>query len=893
MARDKKTKTPWLANFLLSKVTADKLHEEFLGDLAEVYEERVDKKGKVYASLMYWIDVFHLLIGFSSSKLFKTKGRQIALTHYIKIAFRNIFRKKAYAFTNIVSLAIGMGVCLVIFQYVYFELSYDSFHKNHENTYRVIVDQKIGDAWEIYPDAIGYSFGQEAAETIPEIKRFVRKERVNRTAVITNPQSNSVFYEQVNNLFFVDPAFFEMFNFPLLTGNPSSLFADKYNIAITEATARKYFGDADPMGKTLKISGPPSPGNYTVTGVLRDIPLNTHMQFDFLMPMDNYIDHGWGGAVKKNGGWGGFSVVTYFQVNESADLKLIQDKLNALIVENTPEDLASNKSVKQVTLQPVADIYMKSGDLSYPGHFNSTGNFQTILVFSFISLVIILIAWVNYINLATAQSIQRAKEVGIRKSLGAQKKQLIIQFMVEAVLFNLAAAGLAIGLGFLLLPVLNQIIGKELELSLIHLPTFWPMVIGIVALGSLLSGIYPAFVMSGFKPLSMLKGHTTGRKTLVLRQGLIVFQFLTSLLLLSATYLVVRQTAFMKNQDLGIDLNKILVLSGPRVSEDRAEAISKFQTFRDELANHPSVHSVTGSLFVPGQFWTARYQRPESSEVNTLISRGFYTTLNFENTYDLEFIAGGPFTKNMPDEKSLIINEAALSAFGFKSAEDAINQKLKGENGDRLETIVGVVRNFHWHSLHEGHTPYVIELYENRLTENISIKLSTNDLSQTLKHVEASFQSFFPGNPFDYYFANAAFDKEYQAEDQFSTIFLCFTLLAIFIACVGLLALVSHSFSLRIKEIGIRKVLGAGAPRLMLLLSKEYLRLILIAIMLTAPLIWYVGSSWLENYSYRINMSVDLFIYPAIILFLITVITVIRRTFLASRANPVDSLRMD
>ncbi|MEL7003110.1 MAG: FtsX-like permease family protein, partial [Bacteroidota bacterium] len=484
-------------------------------------------------------------------------------------------------------------------------------------------------------------------------------------------------------------------------------------------------------------------------------------------------------------------------------------------------------------------------------------------------------------------------EVGIRKSLGALRKQLVIQFIIESVIFNIVAAVLAIGLAYLLLPVLNQVFGKELAFDLIQLPAFWLLFIAVVLSGSILSGLYPALVLSGFKPISMLKGYRRSGKTTVLRQGLIVFQFVMSLLLLSATYLLVKQTSFMKNQDLGINLDKILIVSGPRATSDKDKSIEKFQTFRNELARHSSIHAVTGSLCVPGQFWMGAKRRPETAIENAPISRGFYVTLNFENTYDLEFLAGSPFRETMSDEEVNIINEAALSTLGFETPEDAIGQKIVDNDEERPKTIVGVVKNFHWHSLHEGHMPYILGLYENRLTENISIKLSTETLPETLEHIEATFSDFFPGNPFDYYFADTAFNNEYRAEDQFKEIFLCFTLLAIVIACVGLLALVSHSLSMKVKEIGIRKVLGAGIPGLMLLLSKEYMRLIFWAMLLSFPLVWYFGSDWLENYSYRISITFDLFIYPFMILVLITLLTISRRTFLASRTNPVDSLRMD
>ena len=885
-------KPPYLIKWLLTKLMSHQLLEEFLGDMEELYGERLSSRGFIYAGFMYSFDALHLLLGFSSFKLYTAQNNMAMSRHYWTIALRNLNRNRVYALINVLSLAIGIGACLTILQYVYFELSYDKFHDNYENIYRVVIEETNSNAHETYPDGIGYSFGVAATNEIPEVLHFVRKGRVNRTAAVTNLINNNVFYEDVNNLLYVDPTFFEVFNFPLLTGKRSSLFDDKFSIVITEKTAKKYFGEANPLGKSLRVSGPPSPGDYVVTGVLKDLPSNSHLQFDFLMPIDNYIEYGWGGAVKKQGGWTGFSVVTYLVLKGSVDVDKVRDKLNTLIARNTLSN-EGPQITKKAILQPLADVYLKSNRFSYPGHFDATGSFQNIYIFSVISLFIILIAWINYINLATSQSFERAREVGIRKTLGAYRKQLIGQFLIESLMVNLLATGISIGLCYIFLPVMNQVTGKALQMTLIYLPEFWAWLMAMTLFGSFISGLYPSFILANFRPISAIRSQQASPTRLSVRKGLIVFQFLTSLALISATYLIYKQTTFMKNQELGLDLEKILILKGPRVVTNQESGIAKFKVFRDEMARHHSIAAVTGSLFVSGEFWNGGYRRLGTPESDTPHSRGFYTTLNFAETYGLDFIAGGPFTEDMSDERVLIINEAAVSTFGFKSPEDAIHQKLIGEDGDRTEMIVGVVKNFHWHSLHEGFKPYVISLYENRLTEHISIKVNTSDLVETVKLIEAGFHEFFPGNPFEFYFADEAFNRKYHAEDQFKNILLSFSVLAIIIACVGLFALVSHSFNLREKEIGIRKVLGAKVVSLMLLLSKEYLKLVLIAITLTIPCVWYLGSYWLNNYAYRINIGFDILLFPAFILLCIALMTVSRRTLLAAKANPIDSLRRE
>jgi putative ABC transport system permease protein len=712
-------------------------------------------------------------------------------------------------------------------------------------------------------------------------------QRFNRGAIVTNPVNQLIFHEEVNDLLFIDHSFFQMFNYPLKNGNQQSLFNDKYNIVITEETARKYFGADDPIGKTLKINGPPSPGDYTVTGVLDDLPLNSHLQFDFLIPIENYIEFGWGGAVKKQGGWNGFSVSTYLTLDESADPDLIRQKLNRLIAQHNDKGI-----VKNVILQPIADIYMKSNIYSDAGFISSMGNIQDIRIFSVISFFILFIAWANYINLSTARSMSRAKEVGVRKSIGAFKKQLVSQFMVESLLVNILSAILAVGFAFLLLPFLNDITGKEIQLSLLQNPVFWVWFLAIILFGSLLSGLYPAFVLSSFKPISMLGANKTARVGNVnLRKSLIVFQFLTSVLLLSGTYLVYKQTSFMKDQELTIELEKILVLKSQQVTIDTNIVASNFKSFCNEMLGLHVVSAVTSSTVIPGQFGVNPYRRLGQSESATPYTRSIFAGLGFSKTYGLKFIAGGPFTEDMQEGEVVIINESALQVFGFESPENAIQQKLV--LGNRQRTIVGVVENFHWHSLKESHVAYVISLTDVRLNPYISLRMNMSDIAGSLGQVESKFRSFYPDQPFEYFFADDAFNRQYQSEVQFGKIFFSFAALAIFIACIGLFALVSYSATLKIKEIGIRKVMGASTSNLMVMLFREYFILLLIANVLAIPAILYGGATWLDNYAFRIDLSFEFFLIPGLILVVISFLTVSYQTYTTARTNPVESLRAE
>ncbi len=898
MQPNKKKKTPALANWLISKFIDEALLEEFFGDLKEIYVDRISSKGKFYAKFMYWVDVLHLLMGFTSLKLFRTQNNPtIMYKHYLIIAARNLLRTKVYSFINILSLAIGMGVCLTICQYIYFELSYDKFHHNYQNTYRLIIDEiKPGADRYPYPYETGYSIGVSAKDEIPEINQYVRLHKYSGGAVVTNPQKNKPFTEDALDMFFVDNTFLQVFDFPLKLGNKESAFNDKFNIVITEETARKYFGFDNPIGKTLTVGGGVSPGNYIVTGVLEDLPVNSHLQFRFLIPIENYIAHGWGGAaVKNDDGWGSPDCTTYFTIDEPANLNLVREKLDQLIVRYKGEKNANENISEKARLQPIADIHLKSDLDVDQGLVRNSGNILDVRFFSIIAFFILLIPWVNYINLSTAHSMYRTKEVGIRKSIGAFRKQLIGQFIVESIVINLISGILAISIALLTLPMLTNIIEKELEFSLLQVPMFWVWLLVAIVFGSLFSGLYPAFVLSSFKPVSMLGAYKTTRSgNFNLRSGLITFQFLTSLLLLSGTYLIYKQITFMKNQELGMDIEKILVLNGPEVNLNTSSLEPTLQSFREKVDDHHTISAVAASSSVPGKGYNTgitirKLGAPVSADK---FGRVVFAGFDLPVAYNLEFIAGKSPSLDMlkGEEVVVVINEEAVRTFELGSAENALHEKLYYKN-DTFR-IVGVVKNFHWHSLVDGHTPYLFEFY-NDCRMYFSFRINLSNIPESLAHIESTYNSFFPGNAFDYFFLENEFNRQYKSDVQFGNLFFAFTVLAIFIACIGLFALVSYSASMRVKEIGVRKILGANISNIMLLLSKEYLILLLIANVLAIPVILYGGGTWLNNYAFRTDLGVELFLIPGLILIVISFLTVSYRTYVTARRNPVESLRTE
>ena len=876
-----KPKLPRLPTWLLKRLLKDQFQEELLGDLEEMHAERISS-GRWFPTLYYWLDVIHLALGFSQLNMRRYHPGTM-IRHYTVMALRNMKRNRIYSGINILSLGIGMAVTLFLAQHIQYELSYDQFHVNHENTYRIVIEETNTEQRASYPD-FSYLLGVAARDALPEVVEFVRKERCNRGATVSNPQNRQVYHESDQAILFVDPSFFEVFSFPLVQGDQETIFDDRLSLVITAQAARKYFGTTDPIGKQLTIDGPPSPGTYTVTGILQDPPQNGHMQFDFLIPMDNYLEFGWGGAVKRNGGWNGFHVITYLQLSESAHTTYVESALSQLIAEH----VADKEIQINVRLQPLADIHMKSATLDDPGFMKRLGSMQNIRILSIIGAFILIIAWANFINLNTANALQRAKEVGIRKSLGAFKKQLIGQFLLESLLINLMAFVLACGLLYLVSPVIQQQFSIAFDLRWWQNPIFWYAATAMVLTGALLAGLYPAFYLSSLPSLRALTNTAGKTHKSPFRSVLITFQLLVSMLLIAGTLILIRQTNYLKQQELGLDLEQILLLRGPKVGERLPEQIGNF---RETLKAHHHIQSVSGTLMAPGEFWVLAYRRQGRPESEAPHVRGFYASSEFAQTFGLQLLAGTLFNTSMKDEETVIINQKAVRALGFASPEDALHQKL--HIGSRLATIVGVVENFQWHSAADAHQPYVITLYEDTKHPYLAIRMDQRNASEMISFIESTFEAHFPGNPYDYSFADEVFQRQYQAEMQFGKLFLAFSSLAIFIAGVGLFALVSFAANRRTREIGIRKVLGASVAQLMLLLTREYARIMVVVMVLAIPTIIYFGNLWLSQYAARIAFSVELVLVPGLILLLIVMATVTRQTHLTARANPVEALRKE
>lgn len=814
------------------------------------------------------------------------------LYHYLKIAYRNLSRNPFFTLINILGLAVGMGVCLLIFQYVHFETSYDQFHSNAQNTYRLT--QTTFKNGENLGEGVFTTFGlgPEGKETVPEIINFARVHDLEIDLVISNPSKNEPHLE--DNLWFVDSTFLSLFDFPLKYGDQESVFREKYSIVITEEMATKYFGNSNPIGQAIKVSGGVLSGDFIVTGVLNSLPANSHLQFDFLLPLPHILENY--GQYKSDEGWDWDNFVTYVSLNEEADLGEVGRKLDELVAANTSENLAESNEKWRVGFQPLEDIHLKS---DYPRELaRNNGDIQNVYFFSIIAIFILLMAWVNYINLTTAQSLTRAKEVGVRKSIGAMKKQLISQFMMESALINLLSGVLSLVIAILLLPVLNQIIGQQIEFTIVESLGFWVSFLGIIILGSLLSSIYPALILSSFKPTGIFKAAKFNHSgPFNLKKSLIVFQFIISSLLISGTYLVYQQITFMRDKDLGIDMEEILVVSGPRVIleslREKGETLGpSYGALKNLLTSHHTISSVTATSTVPSKGYEFRGEahRSDRTEDSKQAINLVLGDSDFTQTFGFDFLAKSEIPETVEGWTYTFINEAALKAFDFSSPEEALGAEL--EFFSYKVKIVGVVKDVHWSSLKEV-SPTTLFILEEEYGAFFSIQINLDDIPATLAHIEHSYKTVFPDDPFEYFFLDDSFNRQYQSDLQFQNLFLAFSALAVFIACLGLFALVSFSANLKVKEIGVRKVLGASIGNLMLLLSKEYLGLLGISVVLAIPMVIVGANSWLENYAYKIEIDPVMILIPAFILFIIALLTVSYRTFVASKANPTDSLRSE
>ncbi len=799
--------------------------------------------------------------------------------NYIKIAFRSLLKNRVFSFINITGLALGISSSLLIMQYVNYELSYEDFNENASKVYRIKTNRynqgELSTEWASGVVSIGHLLN----EAYPEVERYAR---LTETSGVIS-KGDIEFMER--NIYFSNQDAFKIFGTEIIQGDTENALTEMNTIAISESVAKKYFGKADPVGETLMYNRDRS---VTVTAVFKDVPDNSHFKFDILASWTTIAQGDWGADADRVWYWDGY--FNYIELSEGVTAEAFQTKIEEFVESQWGEEMRNMDTWMDFELQPMADIHLNS---NFIGEAEVNGDGDSVYALLVISFFIVLIAWVNYINLATAKSMERAREVGLRKVLGSQKGQLIRQFLTESFLVNLFAVMLAFVIVALVLPPFANLTGQPMSMALFTQQGFWIGLGVLFFIGTFLSGLYPAFVLSSFKPVDTLKGAklTSGGGAL-LRKGLVIFQFMASVGLIIGTYTVYEQISFMRNQELGVDIDRTMVINGPSVTDSTYS--EQLTAFTEVMKTDASVENVVVSTGVPGRGvgWNAGGIRKEGAPDSEgkqyrVLGLGY----EFVETFDMKVIAGRSFSRDYGDEESKILfSRAAAKDFGFSDPEEAIGERIFFWGN--VYTIVGVMENYHHTSLKENYDKLIFRLIPNA-DGFYSIKYNGANTQQVVQMAQEKWAQFFPGNPFEYFFLEDRFQEQYEADEQFGSVFTIFSGLTIFVACLGLFGLAAFMTSKRIKEIGVRKVLGASVPSILKLLSTDFLKLIIVSVILAIPIAYYGMEQWLNSFAFRIDLYWYIFALPAMLVLMIAVATVSFQTARAAKANPVDSLRYE
>jgi putative ABC transport system permease protein len=813
------------------------------------------------------------------------------LKNYFTISLRNLLKRKGYTVLNILGLTIGITCCLLIFQYVSYKRSYDTFQKNTSRIVRIRLDEyKQGKL--LWQSATSYpAFGPLMKKDYPEVEKYCRL--LDDELLLSNDAKNVKFSEKKG--YYADPSSIDMLGIKLSGGNNATALDAPGKMIISESMAKKYFGTTDVIGKTLIARNQNPVQTLQIAGVFKNYPKNSHLIIDYLVSYDTFRQILAQGGQKDDPantriGW--YDFYTYIQLKAGTDIQKFQAKMPAFADKyvNTRKERKANNIVDKLYIIPLNDIYLNS---NYNQEAEVNGNGGAVNFMFLIGFIIMGIAWINYINLSTARSVERAKEVGVRKVLGAAKGNLVRQFMLENILLNLTAITLAGVAVLLLTPWFNTLMDKDVSTGFSMSGKYWLIFSGIFISGTLLSGIYPAFVLSDYKPVAVLKGafkNTSGG--LMLRKGLIVLQFGISVVLIAGTIIVYQQVSFMRKQNLGVNINQTLVVDGAQALVDSTAYQGSILPFKTEILKNPGIKGMAISTNVMGQeiYWTNGFHSIDHKELGASTVYRLGVDYDFIPQFEMKLLAGRNFSKDFPtDNKAAILNDRALAQMGFKDPQDAIGKKIS--NGDTL-TVIGVVQSFHHMGLQKPIDPQLITLRLNAVNV-YSIKLQTKDLQSAIAAVKTSWSKYFPNDPFHYFFLDDEFNTQYQNDQRFGEMFTLFSFLAILIACFGLIGLSAYNILQRTKEVGIRKVLGASVQSVVFILSKDFLLLVIISFVVAAPVSWLIMHHWLQDFAYRIDISWWVFAVAGLLAVAIALSTISYQAIKAALMNPVKSLKTE
>jgi len=854
---------PRLARWILYFLDHYEKEYSITGDCSEEYKQIMRQKGKLKALLWLWGQILGAI--FSGTKRSILFGGTM-LINYLKITVRNIKRHKAFSFINIAGLGIGLAISLFIVLWVQDELNYDRFHKNYENIYRIVEQWKISEG-SVNPGATTpYPLGPALRDNYREVEESLHFFIESGTLV---GYKDKRFYE--NKFAFADANFFTLFSFPLLKGSPENAIKDLNSLVISQSMAEKYFGNEDPIGKVLTIN---ARHDFIVSGIMFDMPHNSHIQADFICNFEFLIADQWSTR------WVDHMYYTYLRLRPDTDLETFGTKIKSFI-----NDKNHDPTTIQISLQPLKDIHLRS-------HFNydlggtSQGKALYVYIFSIVAALVLLIACINFMNLATAKAANRAKEIGVRKVSGAFKSHLIKQFMGESFFMSLLALLFAIICVSFLLPVFNSLTGKNFNsMSLLNSSMiFYSFALAVIT--GLLAGIYPALYLSSIRPSSILKGKLrSGAKSRSFRRTLVVLQFGLSVILLMGTFVISDQLAYIQNKNLGIKKDHIIYM------EKREKPPHDHSAFKAELTRYPEIKSVTTSSQLPSNItWGTTGVEWEGMTSGQMIHWSVMSVdFDYFDTFGLEILEGRNFSKEISTDAdaAYIINETGADILGYEST---IGKKLT--LWDMEGPIIGIVRDFHINSLHEQIEPLIIKVNPS-WNSIIFVKIDANNIKSSIAKIEEVYQRMNPDYPFQFHFLDAQYEDMYISEERTGKLFRYFSFLAIFISCLGLFGLSSFVAEQRTKEIGIRRVFGANIPVILVQLLRDFTKWVLIANIIAWPIGYYAMTQWLKNFAYRTDFDWRIFLLSGVITLLIAVATVSYKSLKAATANPIDSLRYE
>ncbi|MDW3196047.1 MAG: ABC transporter permease [Cytophagales bacterium] len=817
--------------------------------------------------------------------------------NYLLTSLRHLLKQRFFTALNVLGLSIGLVAFWLITHYVNYERSYENFMANGDDIYRVQLDvYRNGEL--VYKSSENYAgAGAALKDEYPEVLEFGRFYNMGskNNVIITWEQGpNGPVVLKQRKFLYADASILDMFSYEMVQGDPTSALEEPFTIAISETMAKKYFGEEDPMGKILRLEDDDfNDEPCRVTGVFKDAPTNTHLKFDVLISFPTIYGRFDGAIQRYKTGWGRKDYYTYVQLRPGTDPRQLEQKFPEVVSKFKPE-LADQNGRDVLLLQPVKDIHLTSR-LTDEAEIN--GNGEAVKYLSLIAWFIIVIACINYVNLSTAKSVERAKEVGLRKVVGSQKGQLVLHFLIESSIIFLFSILIGFALLIIATPFFNAVGGTPTSYQIWEQSWFWMSSAAFWFIGSIATGFYPALVLSSFKPVEVLKGKFKGKSEgIMLRRALVVFQFATSVTLIIGTLMVYEQMSYMQNQDLGYSTEQIMVVERPSKRDTSfTQARNDYMSFRDALNNQSAVVGVAGSGMLPGKKLRFKTQLRNLNQDASLATSFAVSSMDYEfmDLMEIELFHGRNFSRDFANDAdtAIIINEYGARALGY-TPEEIIGEFISIDQFNWKPQVIGVINNIHNESLHESMQPMAFFL-QNVNHEYVMVKVATGNLDNTIAVVEEQWNRSFRGNPFEYFFLDEYFNSYYEADQSFRNLFLVFAVLAIFIGCLGLFGLSSYTAVQKTKEIGIRKVLGSSTSGIVQLMFKDFLILIGIANLIAWPLSWYFLNQWLENYPYHISVNLLSFFVATLVVLVIAFLTVSFHTFKTAKLNPANTLKYE